>query len=98
MLQNKLMMNGICAMPSAMAAQRIHVFKFHDGARQRVNRVRHARGGIIRAAVGHAAQHALDALREHRHEDEVHEHQRAPEMHPAPEFIHLPPGHFGKPE
>ena len=55
------------------------------------------RRGIIRAAVGHASQHARHALRKHRHEDEIHENQRQPEMHPAPEFIHLPPGHLWEP-
>jgi hypothetical protein len=32
MLQNKLMMNGICAMPSAMAAHKIHAVQLHHAA------------------------------------------------------------------
>ena len=53
--------------------------------------------GVVRAAVRHAPQHSGHALREHRLENQVHEDQRQPEMHPAPKLVHHSASRFWKP-
>ena len=97
MLQKRLMMKGICARPRPTAAQRMKVCMRMIGAQAADRALGLSRRGVIRAAVRHAPQHARHALREHRLEHQVHEDQREPEMHPAPEFVHHPPGHLRKP-
>ena len=77
MLQKKLMMKGICAAPGTRPQSRSSGScgsccqlkpPIAPGAVGR---------GIVRATVRHTAQHAGHALRKHRLENQVHEHERS---------------------
>src|SRR5436190_8982017 len=49
------------------------------------------------ATIVPAAMHAEHALQKHREKNHIHADERGPEMHFAPEVVHLSPGRFREP-
>jgi hypothetical protein len=52
---------------------------------------------VDRAAIPQSAIHAREALHEHRHEDQVHEHERPEEVDLAERLVHHAARDFRKP-